>query len=44
MVAPELYKSVQKMKTTLGYIRKHVMPLFKDMEIDQIDTLYGKLL
>lgn len=38
MVAPELYKSVQQMKTTQGYIRKHVMPVFKDIEIDQIDA------
>lgn len=38
IVAPELYKSQQQMYTTKGYIRKHVMPIFKDIEIDQIDT------
>ncbi len=38
MVAPELYKSAQQLATTKGYIRKHVLPVFKDIEIDQIDT------
>ena len=38
MVAPELYKSTHQLATTKGYIRKHVLPVFKDTEIDQIDT------
>lgn len=38
MIAPELYKSVTQMICIKSYMKKHVVPMFGDTEIDRIET------